>query len=291
MVLLKKPKLVFYFGEHAGKIGNIPYGPDKKFFSQIGERIRQRTDRKQIIVPEIYTEIESGETPDAMDRIRSIAQEFNLLVREQFTKKVNRGQEPVEFGEWFDWGYLDAVIERNKKSAESVEVDPEKISCLANWISQTRAHRGDRITSLKISAVICYQRDLVVAEQIKRIIRTHGPEIEIYIPRGFAHREMVRFFDEKEIEVETNERMRGAPKPSTDIIREFYRGDVTSERWAEIAQIQSKYYRNLEELIPKYLELSMRKGMFDEEEFRKISTEAKGLAMELDIRKGQIQIR
>lgn len=280
MGLLKKPKVIFYFGEHAGKIYNIPYGPDKKFFSQIGERTKESKGRKQIIVPEIFTEIESGERESAISKIRENAEDFNLLVKEQFTKRINRGQEPLEFGEWFDWGYLEEVRKQNEHRAATVEVCPERISCLANWIPKFGVVKRNIITGLKISAVICYQRDLVVAEQIKRIISERGAEVDIYVPRGFAHIEMVRFFDKNEIEIEVNERMRGAPKPSTDIIREFYRGEVNLERWREAAQIQSRYYEELERLVSKYLQISMDGNNFDEEKFRKISTEAKERAIE-----------
>ncbi|MBI5223499.1 hypothetical protein HY990_03680 [Candidatus Micrarchaeota archaeon] len=279
MFCSRKPRLVFFFGEHAGAIGPVPYGPDKNFFGKIGERIlASNPSQRQIIVPEFFATLTPSSPSNAFGQMKDHLSAVDDVVYDGFTSKVNAGIAPNVHRDWFDWGYLDAVLDKNSHSPGSVLVAPEKLSLSANWLYFLARNRpSNPVSDLKLSAAIAYERDVDLRTQIFQLV-SDNPGAQIYIPRGYAHLPMHEFFDRALFDVEVYSHMRGAPRPSTDVIHEYYAGPVCESQWRAYAFYQKRYLAYLTELLPKYVALGCVSGSFDEAEFRKISDEAKQLA-------------
>jgi hypothetical protein len=258
---MKRTPLLLVFGEHGGRNGRLRVPPDKEFYKGLVDPFVEKhvvgEGKKAIVVHEYNTAINCDGlgNSEVSAIMANLENRLNLKLQATFNQGIPMDQDSMD---WFDWGFMDNILEINRNAPETVECIVEPLGASTQWImwKQSKLSRKHRTTKtfdesviaeaevIRGSIEICMDRDRRLVEFVHKL-RRENPDRVIIIPRGYAHKAMAQDFDYLHYMKIESARLTGAPWFSTEAIIEAFSKHLTPaelERYARLSLHYSEYY-------------------------------------------------
>ncbi len=286
---MKKPKLFFAFGAHPGSDPKKDPGERVFFSAAIKSAINSanKEGRKIAVIAEYKYWVNPNDyfSPRGSSVLERLSAEINGVISNRESANVRYGIHPEI--EWLDWGYLDSIIALNLQRAGTVDLELERSS--PRILGTTPFEMGygtngrliedglKRETSIVTHAII--SSHLRTRELIARVREIRLPNTAIFIPRGFAHKNMIVKFD-GDYDVECIGGSSCVPRIQSEAIIFSYKRRLTSEEIEAYARAKIICNRlEREELAEKKKTLVREKGA--DVAYREVLKEAKKLTREI----------
>ncbi len=252
---MKRTPLLLAFGEHGGYSRGMHFPPDKDFFrGMVGPFIERhvRSGGKAVIVHEYNIGLSLDGVPRGA--LPGIISAHEDKIRWELKQTLSRGLEMTRSMDWFDWGFMDDVLQINKERPEAIVSVIEPLGVDTVWLmwqqsslSRTRtvAESYERALELEIellkhSVRICIGRDKRLFSYIEKL-RQEMPGRAIIVPRGYAHLGMAAYFEHLDYDMTVGYRLRGAPLFSTEAIISSFSRDLSPDELRRLAALSIDY--------------------------------------------------
>lgn len=295
---MQRTPLLLVFGEHGGRNGRLRTPPDKEFFKDIVhpfvEKHIVRGGKRALIIHEYNTAINCDglDNTGVSNAMGTIERGLNQKLEATFNQGFAMDEDSMH---WFDWGFMDMVLEINRGAPGTVECIVEPLGASTQWIMwrQNRFARARRasptfddtvmaeVEMIKGSIEICMDRDRRLVEFVHKL-RRENPDRVIIIPRGYAHKGMAHDFDYLNYRKAEAARLTGAPWFSTEAIIEAFSRRLTQselERYARLSLHYSEYYYSH---MDEYLAEAALSGLAPVDGLRSLTLNAREYAFSME---------
>ena len=287
------------FGEHPGQHGDKVYPAHRKFFKAallpFLEDARQRGQRV-LVIHEMSVDYRTKGL-DGVNKADVESLEAGLQIAENnmnglLSESLDVGQMLNVARDWFDWGYLDVIVDLNQAAPGTIRniVEPFGANTLGHIDEHTELFRRSQnpmpfrerlrleAELIRASIKISLSRSLRVVKLIKRL-RSENPDLAVAVPRGYAHHGMSEHFDYSEFEMTVASSLKGAPSFLADAVAESFRRPLTDQ--------ELMIYARLSLYFEEYCLNAMKEGAGLENIWDTYS-EARQYALEKDRTRGRL---
>lgn len=283
---MRQPKIVFAFGAHPGADPKKDPG-ERDYFEMALRRAIQTAgyeDRKVTVLFEFKCIIEPEQyfSAEKARRITAIKNWTNSAVRNKIKQELEAGFYPTY--DWFDWGCAPVIVEANSQKPGNVLVETERTTdrIIENTVFEMGYESKGEVIEPEMARETNIIRHAIISSHLRArevaamINAIETPDSLVFVPRGFAHKNMVAKFG-SEYEVEEIEGSGCVPRFQSEAIMLSYKRRITDEELDTFAlfKIICQRYLDSRELLNKKAELTRKHG--DQVAYREIMKEAKDL--------------